>query len=269
MNAATWAHTMFSKEQTSLPAGVAGVTTSRRGIYLTQRHLHRPWNPTLSQHEPCTNAVLKLFISRDKYHIAPGGPALQGAYVVRMLHTSVDACKPFDPLVTNTTSYHRYVARLADTPCFDNLPSIGLKVAVSPRAHRIALAAWRTLKIYALNPQVFLSQDQGLYGPEQSDDGNAFTYCDPCPTSAWRSGYYNNWTREEEHVLLEPVTMPSTGVVHALRWVSEDEVWAVTDEGVCRWNVGVWATGERTEDYLAHCSGDLGLKRVKKGSVGP
>ncbi|KAF9740409.1 hypothetical protein PMIN01_03044 [Paraphaeosphaeria minitans] len=241
-NAATWAHTMFSKEVTSLPAGVAGVTTSRRGIYLTQRHLHRHWNPIVHQHYACANAVLKLFLSRDEYHIHPDGPALQGAYIVRTLHASDDACNPFDPLVTNNTLYHRYVARLADTPCLHNLPSIGLKV--------------------------FLSPDHGLYGPRPSDDGNAFTYCDIYPTAAWRSGYYNNWTREDEHVLLEPVAVPSTGVIHALRWVSEDELWAVTDEGVCRWNLGVRATGKRTEESLAHCGGDLGIRRAKVGRDG-
>lgn len=256
----------FPREETSMPAGVAGVTSSRQGIYLAQRHLHKLLDADLNQHEPCVNAVLKLFISRDKYHIAPGGRALQGAYIVRTIRSSGDSCEAFDPLARNGTLYYRYVARLADTPSFENLPTIGLKVAVSPHSYRIALAAWRTLRIYALNPKVFLSSNRASYGP--SDNGNAFTYCDLYPTDAWRSGYYNNLAREEEHVLLEPVEVPSTGVIHALRWVSEDELWALTDEGICRWNIGVWATGQRTVSELGHCDGELRLARGKKRSDG-
>ncbi|KAF2444803.1 hypothetical protein P171DRAFT_443775 [Karstenula rhodostoma CBS 690.94] len=237
-----WDRMIFSRQEISMPAGVAGVTTSRQGIYLTQRHLHKLLDADMNQHELCVNAVLKLFISRDEYHMTTGGLALQGAYIVKTICASDSSCKGFDPLAaTNGRLYYVYVARLADTPSLENLPTIGLKVAVSPRSYRIALAAWRTLKIYSINPKVFLSSDRSSYG---SDYGNASTYCDAYPTNAWRSGYYNNYTREEEHVVLEPVALLSTGVIHAMRWINEDELWALTDEGVCQWNVGVWATDD-------------------------
>jgi hypothetical protein len=254
---------MFSREETSLPAGVSGVVTPRQGIYLAQRHIHGSWDAALNGNEPCVNGVLKLFISRDKYHVHQVVPARQGAYIMRTIQWPT-SCEGFDPHARNDTSY-RFVARLADTPSFENLPTIGLKVAVSPRSCRIALAAWRTLRVYSIEPKVFLLPDRASYS---SNAGNAHTYCDPSPTPAWRSGYYSNWTHEEEQVVLEPLELSSTGVIHALHWTSECELWALTDEGVCRWNVSVWANARKTVSELGQCYGDLGLARGKRKGTG-
>jgi hypothetical protein len=248
---------VFSREETSLPAGVVGVVTPRVGIYLAQRHIHGSWDAILNSDEPCVNGVLKLFISRDKYHINQVVPARQGAYIVRTIQWPTHA--------KNDTLGYKFVARLANTPSFENLPTNGLKVAVSPRSRRIALAAWRTLRVYSIEPKVFLLPDRSSYN---SNDGNAYTYCDPKPIAAWRSGYYNNWTHEEEQVVLEPLELSSTGVIHVLHWTSEYELWALTDEGVCRWNVGVWANAQKTVSELGQNYGDLGLAREKRKGTG-
>lgn len=253
--------THFAIQGTSLQAEVAGFTTARMGIYLAQCHLHRPWNVFLQRHDACSNAALKLFISSDAYHTDTGNPALQGAYIVRAVETSGESCT--SPFTFREITYHRYVARLADMPDLDNLPSIGLRVAVSPRASRIALAAWRTLRIYAFDPMSFLTTSRD----HATDHIGVGSRLDPYFAHVWRSGYYDNYTYEGEHVVLKPVAVPSTGVIHALRWVSEDELWGVTDEGVCRWNFGVSATGKAAQGELEYCAGDLGLRRAKRRFV--
>lgn len=254
----------FSREETSLPADSQTVITSRQGIYLGQRHLHKVRGPDLIDGEPtCVNAVLKLFISRDKHHTTLTA-ARQGVYVVRMYEDS-DSCKFFDPYASNGSSQYLFVARLTDTPSLDNLPTIGLKTAVSPRGYRVALAAWRTLKIYAINPEAFLIPK---YAPRHSTKVHGFMVSN-YNRRMKRLGleFFSNRPREANYVLLEPVDIQNTGVIHALHWISEDELWALTDEGICQWNFGVLANGQRTKSPVENFAGDLNLARGRRSEA--
>lgn len=254
---------VFLREDTNLPE-LHGIWPSEVfGIPIKSHHRHRISHTSLNNGAPtCINTGLKLVMNRKRY----GGdhhriPLRTGIFVLKSIHFP-NGCKQFNPYASNGPLEHIFVASLTDPPPLDNLPTIGLKVAVSPLSHRVALAAWRTLKIYSLDPDAFLSSKYS-YGSRKTHSRRhpydyAFTtFC------GW--DFYRNGTRFGTCVLLEPVDIKINGVIYLLEWRTEAELWALTSEGVCKWDVGAWANGRTISADMG--DGDCDVKfprRVQK-----
>ncbi|KAK2748208.1 hypothetical protein FQN55_004484 [Onygenales sp. PD_40] len=118
------------------------------------------------------------------------------------------------------------VARLAGFSMSDSsLPGI---VATSPRSTRIAIANWKTISIWPLLPEAVIDGDttggSGVYYPQNMIDETTGV------------------------VALSPIVLRSEAVVFMLRFTErEDELVALTDRGVVRWDVGPRASGGRGE----------------------
>ena len=247
----------ISREVTNLPE-LHGIWHSEVvGIPLRHYHHHRITHKDLRSGTPtCVNTALKLVVNRKKFDDR-NLPLRKGVFILKSVHYPL-TCKQHDPYVSNGVSEHIPVACLAEPPDLDHLPTIGMKIALSPRSNRIALAAWRTLRIYSIDPMAFLSSKRS-YGSRKSHARrypHDYAFVNFC---GW--DYYNGRERVGGCVMLEPVEIVSTGVIYSLDWRSEDELWALTNEGVCRWNIGVRADGRKGVAELGDEGSELQLRR--------
>lgn len=122
--------------------------------------------------------------------------------------------------------------------------SLGTVVAISPSCTRVAAASWDRLLVWSLDP--------GLL-----HQGSLETYFPAC-----------DWNQRKGLGRLRPVRLQVGGgrgggggkaavggredVVYGLTWVSETTLYAVTDRGLVRWDVGPKAEGGREELKLAY-----------------
>ncbi|ODH48730.1 hypothetical protein GX48_05165 [Paracoccidioides brasiliensis] len=117
------------------------------------------------------------------------------------------------------------VARLAGySMSVNSLPGI---VATSRSAMRLAIANWKTIKVWAINPEAIIENNlDGVYPPNMIDE----------VTTA---------------VLLEPIVLESDAVCFMMRFTEEgDEIVALTDRGVMRWEIGAGSYGRREKGVL-------------------
>ncbi|OJD24633.1 hypothetical protein ACJ73_04000 [Blastomyces percursus] len=135
----------------------------------------------------------------------------------------------------------RVVARLAGySTSMNSLPGI---VAASPRATRLAIANWKTITVWPLDPRAIIKRNaDGVYPESMIDVG---------VTGA---------------VLLEPVVLESEAVCFKLRFgETEDEIVSLTDRGLMRWEIGAGAMGRKEGAVLKI---QYGAVADKEGSDG-
>lgn len=103
---------------------------------------------------------------------------------------------------------------------YANHSSLGNVMAVSQQGTRIALSGWAQLRVWALVPDAF---------KEEKEEGLYFSTEDFC--------------QENDIGVLRHVELPSQGVIHSRCWHGEDKLYAMTDRGLVRWDVGPMACG--------------------------
>ncbi|CAI6340492.1 unnamed protein product [Periconia digitata] len=194
----------------------------------------------------CVNTALKFAISREALGASPlSSRKKQGAFLVKAFDFA-DSCHDFDWDEDRFQQQYLVVARLIAHPDLCNLSTLGLIVAVSPGAHRIAVSSWRTLVVYSLDPQAFLDPDYSLSramipAPDlymlPSYPENQKERC------GWE--YYSNANIIESCVELEPVRLECKGVVYGLEWRDENELWGWAENGLVRWTMGSMMKGAR------------------------
>lgn len=218
-----------------LPDDVEAFRSPSLGVAIGSHHHHQITEDELNDGDPtCVNTALELMISREE--LPNNIPGRTGAFLLKAVHYP-DTCEKFDLNKDYPYLYHVFVAKLAGLGSnLFNLSSLGLRVAVSPRSHRIAISNWKRVLVWALDPKAFL--DPGTL-PDGTVPGD-HAYVEGC---GWR--YYQSGRREIEMVVLEPVELPECGVVFKLEFRREDELWAWTERGLVRWRFGVWAEGRR------------------------
>jgi hypothetical protein len=232
----------FMRRDTSLPDMVESFPKQSLGRVLARHHHHRIEDKDLNDGVPtCVNTALELMIARDDVDALYGERTRQGIFLLKALQYA-DSCQPFDMDIDYPTLHHVFVAKL-DGLALDNLSSIGLKLSVSPHAHRIAIAHWRTVLVYALDPNAFL--DPAHIEANGDAVPGDYAYIEGC---GWQ--YYESSDFERDCVILKPVQLECKGVVFGLEWRDEDELWGWTEEGVVRWRVGVDAKGRRGDETL-------------------
>ncbi|KAF2190923.1 hypothetical protein K469DRAFT_359653 [Zopfia rhizophila CBS 207.26] len=231
----------IERRDTHLPDQIDEFQKQSLGKALAHYHHHRICDKRLNDGEPtCINTVLQLMISRTESF---GVFSRIGAYLIKGIHFP-SYCKPFDLNKDYHTLTHVYVAGLAGLPDLYDLSSLGLRLAISPGANRIAIASWRTVKVWALDPKAFLNPEYGL----RKAEGVPGDYC-YIQGPGWQF-YSANRIWGKDCVLLEPVELVSAGVVYGLEFRGEDELWGTTEMGLCRWGFGVKAQGRREEGLL-------------------
>lgn len=246
----------FHRQETFTPKIMDAVfTVPVRGVILAHEHHHMIEDDGLNGGEPtCINTALELVINRahQVYRDGEWAEVHQGVFILKVVEEQVE-CAQFDSTSSQRLP-HLYVAELIFPPPLSNLPSHGLKLAVSPESRRIALGAWRTLKVYAIEPLAFLSPRYSL-SHAQGKPGD-YAFLSQC---GWE--YYYNAPIEDSMVCLEPIELECSGVIHGIEWMDEDELWGWGDEGVWRWRVGVFANGRRGAEVLGERRKELGLYR--------
>ncbi|WEW59425.1 hypothetical protein PRK78_004897 [Emydomyces testavorans] len=108
-------------------------------------------------------------------------------------------------------------------------------VATSAQGKRLAIANWNVIYVWALNPAVIIEGEQG----EQ-----------------WE--YYPEQMKSRDDVVeLKPVILKPDAVCFSLKFSTcEDELIALTDKGLMRWDLGPARRGFRVKKFL-----DMGEKR--------
>lgn len=97
--------------------------------------------------------------------------------------------------------------------------SLGTVLAISSKGTHIAAATWDRVLIWSLDPHLL----------HQGSLEHYFPACD--------------WNQGKGLGRLRPVRVRSAGVVYAMCWVGECVLYAVTDGGLVRWDVGPRADG--------------------------
>ncbi|EEH03378.1 F-box domain-containing protein [Histoplasma capsulatum G186AR] len=135
----------------------------------------------------------------------------------------------------------RVVARLAGySTSVNTLPGI---VATSRRATRLAIANWKTITVWPLDPQAIIERNASGVYPENMIDAGV--------TGA---------------VLLEPVVLESEAVCFMLSFgEGEDEIVSLTDRGVMRWEIGAGTVGRKEGAVLGLLDGAWGNEGESEG----
>lgn len=108
------------------------------------------------------------------------------------------------------------------------LSSLGTVVAISPGGTRVAAADWSRVLFWSVDLEVL-------------DQGELQHYF-PARDYNMRKGIGR----------LRPALLPSQGVVHNMLWANETQLYASTDQGLAKWDVGHMSEGRRDNLSLAH-----------------
>ena len=106
--------------------------------------------------------------------------------------------------------------------------SLGTVVAISPRGTKIAAATWSRVLVWSLNPTLLHQGELQHYFPVRD---------------------YNS---KKGFGRLRPTLLSSEGVVHSMLWTNETQLYAATDRGLVKWDMGHMSDGERESLSLAY-----------------
>ena len=105
-----------------------------------------------------------------------------------------------------------------------NRGTMGSLLEINPRRNRIASAAWDQVLFWTFDPEPLHQGGLEYYFPPR--DYNA------------RKGFGR----------IRPIMLPHQGVVHAMKWINDNVLFALTDKGLVKWSIGSLALGRRNID---------------------
>lgn len=156
----------------------------------------------------------------------------KGPYIVKSLQYP-DDCEPLKVGALTEDTSPIAVAKLQG---YDNLTqtSIGPILAVSRSGTRIAIAVWKRLLVWAIDPQAFLNPFEDPTVDVEAMDAAG----DPGYTQACGHFYYRAYERVGNVILLPPIELQNDdAVVHKLAFVDEDILYGMTDKGLVSWEM--------------------------------
>lgn len=106
--------------------------------------------------------------------------------------------------------------------------SLGTVMAISPGGGRIAAATWSQLLVWTFDPGLLHQGSLQHYFPEHD---------------------YNS---KKGIGRLRPTKLSTEGVIHNMLWVDETNLYATTDQGLVKWDMGHLSDGERENLSLAY-----------------
>ena len=108
------------------------------------------------------------------------------------------------------------------------LSSLGTVIAISPGGTRIAAANWSRVLVWSVNPTELLQEHLQHYFPAR------------------------DFNTRKCIGRLRPTLLSSEGVVHKLLWTNETQLYATTDQGLVKWDIGHMSEGRRERLSLAY-----------------
>lgn len=115
------------------------------------------------------------------------------------------------------------------------ISSLGTVIAMSPGGTRIAAAMWARVLLWSVDPRVLHQGELQHYFPAR------------------------DYNRRKGIGRLRPTLLSSEGVVHKMLWTNETQLYATTDQGLAKWDIGHMSRGRREKLSLAYdameCSG--------------
>ncbi|KAF2803737.1 uncharacterized protein BDZ99DRAFT_526214 [Mytilinidion resinicola] len=228
-----------------LPDDVEAFSSPSLGKAIAFHHHHLVTDPQLNDGAPtCLNTALEVMLRREEHTCTTPRwltPGRVGAFLLKAIHYCADSsCDTFDLEKDYSNLHHVFVARLVGLDLF-NLSSLGVRMAISPKSHRIAMTSWKKVLVWAIDTKAFLDPGTLPEGPIPGD----YAYLEGC---GYR--YYQSNPLDQEMVELHPVELPEAGVVFELAFRDEDELWAWTDRGLVKWKFGPRACGGRNTAML-------------------
>ena len=106
--------------------------------------------------------------------------------------------------------------------------SLGTVMAISPGGSSIASATWSRVLIWTFNPRLLHQGELQHYFP------------------------VHDYNVNKGIGRLRPFMLKPMGVVHNLLWISETILYATTDQGLVRWDMGNLSDGEKEDLSLAY-----------------
>ena len=108
------------------------------------------------------------------------------------------------------------------------LSSLGTVVAISPGGTRIAAASWSRVLLWTVDPRALHQEDLEHYFPTRD--------------YSMRKGIGR----------LRPTLLSAEGVVHKMLWTNETQLYATTDQGLAKWDIGHMSEGRRENLSLSY-----------------
>ena len=109
-----------------------------------------------------------------------------------------------------------------------SVSSLGTVVAISPNGIRVAAVTWSRILVWSLNPGLLHQGELQHYFPVRD---------------------YND---RKEFGRLRPTILRSEGVVYNMQWIDGTRLYATTDKGLVRWDIGPMSNGEKEELTLKY-----------------
>ncbi|TLD37382.1 F-box domain cyclin-like protein [Venturia nashicola] len=240
----------------TIPQTVSGdivnpVFGTYRGIPIAVAH-HHHCGRMQDGSKYCINSLLQLVFPQN---------GTKGAFLLKGVETT-DPCRPRN-LDNDSPMEHVFVAKFIglDSPSTSPLKRI---VVVSKCKRRIAIADWDIVRLYAIEPDAFLDKKKGslISGTSSTCVANSYKAfkaeesapADEAYTSRAAHGYYHSYLRIQGHrkrlVGLDPVQLPSRGVVYTMEFQGDSELWAFTDKGLVKWYWGEGRSANRETRVL-------------------
>jgi hypothetical protein len=216
-----------------------------------------------------TEQILELVVPRSDKH--------KGVFLVKYAEEQ-ETCSPYDLNLELPALEYTVVAKLLGSDQGTSSP-LSLMIAISPDRDWIAIAEWDKIKLWGLHTKAFLDPDYGSLPPASKvatstgittwkDKQNRAlrrefsTIDDKAYTTNCGQGYFHDHIRikgeTRQHIVgIEPIELPSRGVVFSMAFAKRNILWAWTERGLVKWVWNRKRSGVREEVVLARVPDDL------------
>ncbi|KAL8793390.1 MAG: hypothetical protein Q9195_003976 [Heterodermia aff. obscurata] len=184
---------------------------------------------TYSAAPMCRTSYLALGECTDSdFALSAGGPNSSNVFIVHgEIDTAPTACS-HTPSLDAGRRNDDWKALALLSGWRHGTSSLGTVVAISSKGSHVAAATWDRVLVWSLDADLL----------HQGALEHYFPACD--------------WNQKKGLGRLRPVRVRSAGVVYAMCWVGECVLYAVTDGGLVRWDVGPRADGGKEELRLEY-----------------
>jgi len=195
----------------------------KRKHLLISSSFHGSHNDVSPRHgtKPCHKNYLSLGISTSLNE--SGQPCL---YILQTMPRSGPCNHVVD--LDEGRKHTRWRARALLAGYRQGTSTLGTVLAISPRGTRVAAANWSQVLIWSFDPSSLQRGKSDQYFPRE------------------------DFNPRKDLGRLRPTPLSSEGVVHRMLWTSERHLFAVTDHGLVKWDLGHMSQGKRRELTLAH-----------------
>jgi hypothetical protein len=181
---------------------------------------------------------------------------VEGAFIIKYAEEQ-ESCTTFDLNAELPALEYTVVAKLlgSDAPSSSPMKRI---IALSPDKEWIAIADWDTVRLWGIHTQAFLKQEEGslpAVPPPVSEGKPIPSYVgkqnkalrhefnaldDKAYTTNCAQGYFHDHIsikgKDLKRIVgIQPIELPSRGVVYSLTFAKKTVLWAWTDRGLVKW----------------------------------